>query len=132
MHGIPIEIHGEIMVFHDGRFIENEPRHGGQREYNQGKTVVLKTPEDHLIILNSIRTPPFSLNQLTSLDIDPREMKIIIAKGVVAPLAAYEPIAEKVIAVDTLGSTSANIHSFNYRHRRIPLYPLEKDTKYVS
>jgi len=59
-------------------------------------------------------------------------MKIIIVKGVVAPLAAYEPIAEKVIAVDTLGSTSANVYSLNYRYRKIPLYPLEKDTKYVS
>jgi microcystin degradation protein MlrC len=83
-----------------------------------------------MIILNSVRTPPFSLNQVTSLGINPRKMNIIIAKGVIAPLAAYEPVAEKVIAVNTLGSTSADIYSFNYRHRRIPLYPFEKDTKY--
>jgi microcystin degradation protein MlrC len=129
-HGTPVEVQGVIMNIHDGIFSEDEPRHGGQREYNQGTTIVIKTEKSHMIILNSVRTPPFSLNQVTSLGINPRKMNIIIAKGVIAPLAAYEPVAEKVIAVNTLGSTSADIYSFNYRHRRIPLYPFEKDTKY--
>ena len=130
LHGTPIKVHGILRGIHDGVFIEDEPRHGGQREYNQGATVILETPEKHMIILNSIRTPPFSLNQVTSLGIDPRKMKIIIAKGVIAPLAAYEPIAKKIIAVNTIGSTSADIHSFHYRHRRHPLYPFEMDTTY--
>jgi microcystin degradation protein MlrC len=129
-HETPIEIHGILIEIHDGVFTEDEPRHGGQREFNQGSTAVIKTAKKHVIILNSIRTPPFSLNQITSLGIDPQEMKIIIAKGVIAPIAAYEPISEKIIVVNTLGSTSANIHSFNYRHRRFPLYPLEINTPY--
>jgi microcystin degradation protein MlrC len=130
-HGSPIEVKGSLKIIHDGRFIENKPRHGGQQEYNQGTTIVIETKENHLIILNSLRTPPFSLNQITSLGIDPREMKIIIAKGVIAPIAAYEPIAEKIITVNTLGSTSADIYSFNYKRRRFPLYPLEKDATYL-
>jgi microcystin degradation protein MlrC len=123
-HGSPIEVKGSLKIIHDGRFIENKPRHGGQREYNQGTTIVIETKENHLIILNSLRTPPFSLNQITSLGIDPREMQIIIAKGVIAPIAAYEPIAEKIITVN-------NIYSFNYKRRRFPLYPLEKDAIYL-
>lgn len=129
-HGTPIEIQGILRGIHDGVFTEDEPRHGGQRKFNQGTTAVLETQEKHLIILNSIRTPPFSLNQVTSLGIDPREMKIIIAKGVIAPITAYEPITERIIAVNTLGSTSADIHSFSYSRRRYPLYPFEIDTMY--
>ncbi len=129
-HGAPIEVHGVLRGIHDGLFTENEPRHGGQREFNQGTTAVIETPEKHLIVLNSIRTPPFSLHQVTSLGIDPREMKIIIAKGVIAPIAAYAPIAERIIAVNTIGSTSADIYSFSYKHRRRPLYPFEVDTTY--
>ena len=129
-HGTPIEVQGILRGIHDGMFTEDEPRHGGQREFNQGTTAVIETQEKHLIILNSIRTPPFSLNQVTSLGIDPRELKTIIAKGVIAPIAAYEPIANKIIAVNTTGSTSADIHSFHYRHRRHPLYPFETDTTY--
>ena len=129
-HGTPIEVQGILRGIHDGLFTENEPRHGGQREFNQGTTVVIETPEKHLIVLNSIRTPPFSLHQVTSLGIDPREMEIIIAKGVIAPIAAYGPIAERIFAVNTIGSTSADIHSFNYRHRKRPLYPFEADTTY--
>ncbi len=128
--GTPMKIQGILMGIQDGVFTEDAPRHGGQREFNQGTTAVIGTQEKHLIILNSIRTPPFSLNQVTSLGIDPRELKIIIAKGVIAPIAAYEPIANRIIAVNTTGSTSADIHSFHYRHRRHPLYPFEMDTTY--
>ena len=130
LHGTPIEVQGILRGIHDGMFTEDEPRHGGQREFNQGTTAIIETQKKHMIILNSIRTPPFSLNQISSLGIDPREQKIIIAKGVIAPVAAYEPIAEKIIAVNTLGSTSADIYSFQYRHRRFPLYPFEADTTY--
>jgi len=70
------------------------------------------------------------LHQITSLGIDPQEMSIIIVKGVVAPIAAYASIAERIIAVNTIGSTSADVHSFRYRHRRRPLYPFEMDTTY--
>ena len=129
-HGTPIEIRGILRGIHGGVFTEDEPRHGGQREFNQGTTAVIETPKKHTIILNSIRTPPFSLNQITSLGIDPREKKIIIAKGVIAPIAAYEPIAERIIAVNTRGSTSADIHAFSYRRRGSPLYPFEIDTTY--
>lgn len=129
-HGTPIEVNGILRGIHYGLFTEDEPRHGGQRKFNQGTTAVIETPEKHLIVLNSIRTPPFSLHQVTSLGIDPREMEIIIAKGVIAPIAAYEPIAERIIAVNTIGSTSADIDSFSYTHRRRPLYPFEADTTY--
>ena len=129
-HGTPIRIQGKLRGIHKGAFTEDEPRHGGQREFNQGVTAVIDTHENHVIILNSIRTPPFSLHQITSLGIDPQEMSIIIVKGVVAPIAAYASIAERIIAVNTIGSTSADVHSFRYRHRRRPLYPFEMDTTY--
>jgi len=129
-HGTPVKVQGILREIHQGMFTEDEPRHGGQREFNQGATAVIETPENHVIILNSNRTPPFSLHQITSLGIDPREMNTIIAKGVIAPIAAYAPIAERIIAVNTIGSTSADIHAFHYRNRRRPLYPFEMDTRY--
>jgi microcystin degradation protein MlrC len=71
-----------------------------------------------------------SLEQILSLGIKPENKRILIAKGVVAPRAAYEPIARQVILVDTPGSTSANPECFDYQHRRRPLYPLETEAKY--
>ena len=46
-------------------------------------------------------------------------------KGVVAPRAAYEPVAGEIVLVDTPGLTSDNPRHFVYRRRRRPLYPLE-------
>ena len=50
---------------------------------------------------------------------------------VVAPRAAYEPVAGEIILVDTPGSTSDNPANFDYMRRRKPLYPLEKSASYA-
>jgi microcystin degradation protein MlrC len=65
-----------------------------------------------------------------SLGIKPESKRVIIVKGVIAPRATYEPITGEVITVDTPGSTSANESTFEYHHRRRPLYPFEKDVNY--
>ncbi len=130
LHGSPVSIQGVVGAISDGRFTDDRPRHGGQRIYDQGRTVVLEIPQEHTIVLTSKRMPPFSLEQILSLGIDPEAKRLIVVKGVIAPRAAYEPIAKEVIAVDTPGSTSANIHGFEYKRRRRPLYPLEYDTSY--
>ncbi len=131
LHGSPVSIQGVVGAISDGRFTDDRPRHGGQRIYDQGRTVVLEIPQEHTIVLTSKRMPPFSLEQILSLGIDSEAKRLIVVKGVIAPRAAYEPIAKEVIAVDTPGSTSANVHGFAYEHRRRPLYPLEYDTSYT-
>jgi microcystin degradation protein MlrC len=51
---------------------------------------------------------------------------MIIAKGVIAPMAAYEPIAKGgFLHVDSPGVTRANMRKLDYLHRRRPLFPFE-------
>ncbi len=38
------------------------------------------------------------------------------------------PIAKAMIWVASAGVTSADLSTFRYQHRRVPLYPLEPDT----
>jgi microcystin degradation protein MlrC len=71
-----------------------------------------------------------SLEQILSLGIKPERKKILIAKGVIAPRAAYEPVAAEIVLVDTAGSTSANPASFTFHRRRYPLFPFEVEAKY--
>jgi microcystin degradation protein MlrC len=68
-----------------------------------------------------------SQQQFRTLGIEPRDAKIIVAKGVHSPRPAMEPIAKKMIWVATPGVTTADLSTFTYRHRRVPLYPLELD-----
>lgn len=126
-HGQPVAIEGTVTRLHDGHFVEEHPRHGGTRDYDQGKTAVIQTVDGHTVVLNSLRVMPTSLEQLLSLGIDPQSMGSIIVKGVTAPRAAYDPIATKTICVDTPGVTRAGPEAFVYHKRPRPLYPLDLD-----
>lgn len=130
LHGHPISIRGKVRLISDGLFTETQVRHGGWGKYDQGVTAVVETEQRHTYVLTSLRMAPMSLEQILSLGIQPANKKILIVKGVVAPRAAYEPVAQKVILVDTPGSTSVNPESFDYQYRRRPLYPLETQAKY--
>ena len=130
LHGRPLRVEGRIRSIADGRSTESRPRHGGQGVFDQGVTAVLETPRQNTLVLTSIRMAPRSLEQLWSLGLRPEGKKILVVKGVVAPRAAYEPIARRTILVDTPGSTSANPAHFNYRNVRRSLYPLQENLVY--
>ena len=124
-NGEPVAINGPVRLIHDGNFIETEPRHGGQKYHSQGLTSVVAV-EDSLVVLTSKRQTPFSLQQLLSLGIDPKVMRMIVVKAAIAYRAAYEPIAGKIIEVGTPGLTAVNPLQFSYRNVRRPLFPLDK------
>lgn len=124
-HGEPVPISGVVRSLHDGQFVETEARHGGARQWDQGRTAVVSLPGDATLVLNSRRTPPFSLHQLLSLDLDPRSARILVVKAAIAFRAAYEPIAGTILEVDTPGVTAVSPHHFTYRAARRPLWPLD-------
>ncbi|MCG9127013.1 M81 family metallopeptidase [Candidatus Poribacteria bacterium] len=123
-HGEPVSIQGTVRLIHDGHYIETEPRHGGQRNHHQGLTAVVSVG-DSLVVLTSKRQTPFSLHQLYSIGIDPEKMQMIVVKAAIAYRAAYEPIAGKIIEVDTPGLTAVNPLHFNYKNIRSPLFPMD-------
>ena len=121
---------GTIRTISDGIFEETQPRHGGWTRCDQGVTAVIETPQRHTIVLTSRRMAPFSLEQLLSLGIHPERKRVLIVKGVVAPRAAYEPVAAEFVLAGTPGETADDPRQLPYRHRRHPLYPLEEDAQY--
>ncbi|MGN6533702.1 MAG: M81 family metallopeptidase [Ginsengibacter sp.] len=110
---------------HDGKFREEQPRHGGQIRYDMGDTAIVVTQKGNTIMLNSKRIPPFSLAQLTSCGINPATFDVVVAKGVNAPIAAYGPVCPDIIQANTPGVTQADMTKFNFQHRRKPLFPFE-------
>ncbi|MBO9618317.1 MAG: M81 family metallopeptidase [Niabella sp.] len=109
----------------DGFFTEPDPRHGGQTQFNMGKVAVLQTDHQNIIIISSLKVPPFSSRQLTSLGIVVEELNWVIAKGVNAPIAAFKDTCATILQVDTPGETSADATTFIFKNRRVPLYPFE-------
>ncbi|MBX6315367.1 MAG: M81 family metallopeptidase [Isosphaeraceae bacterium] len=125
LHGDPILVRGEVRSLHEGTWIEDQARHGGRRLNDQGPTAVLTIEGPNTLVLNSLRTPPFSLGQLTSLGIDPARQAILVVKAAIAYKAAYGPIAGEVIAVDTPGLTAIDPSRFAYQRIRRPMFPLD-------
>jgi microcystin degradation protein MlrC len=127
LHGDAVRVKGRVRGIHDGRFVERAVRHGGGRYWDMGVTAVIEvegsTPDmPNLLVLTPKRIIPFSLGQLVSLGILPEYMKILVAKGTIAPRAAYEPISERIIEVDSGGVTGMNPGRFTYRRIRAGLF----------
>lgn len=129
-HGEPIRSRFCVRGIFDGRFTEDQPRHGGMTHFDQGLTVVLDHPAGLTVMVTSRRMPPFSLKQLTAFGIDPSNFRAVVAKGVHAPLAAYRHVCSSFLRVDTPGVTCANLERLTYRRRRRPAFPWEQDFHY--
>ena len=106
-HGAPQSVSGTVCTLSDGFYEEHERRHGGGRRHSQGPTAVLCTTSGDgtgLLVLNSQRQSPNSIHQITSVGIAPEQQKILVAKGAIAPRAAYEPVSPRLIEVDSGGA----------------------------
>jgi microcystin degradation protein MlrC len=124
-------VRGRVKSLYDGKYIETEPRHGGQRYHDQGLSAVIQvegSTEDapNLLLLTTKREMPFSLHQLISAGIYPERQKILVVKAAIAYRAAYEPIAGRIIEVDTPGVTAVNPNRFEWKKARRPLFGLDQ------
>ncbi len=123
LHGEPVRITGKVKLLYDGKYVEPAVRHGGRRYQDQGVSAVIECEgstrdEPNLVLLTTERHMPFSLGQLTSAGIDAARQRILVVKAAVAFRAAYEPIAGKIIEVDTGGLTAVNPARFDYKRIR--------------
>jgi microcystin degradation protein MlrC len=125
-HGDPVAVTGRVRLLHDGTYVEREVRHGGRRVNHMGLTAVIELAGGNVLVLNSLRHPPFSLGQLTCLGIRPERQRLLVVKAAIAYKAAYAPVAGTIIEVDTPGLTAVNPERFSYRHVRRPLFPLDR------
>ena len=124
-HGPPLELTVTVLRFSDGQFKEPEPRHGGIGTYDQGRTALVRTDDGLTLMLTTRRMAPVSLHQLTHCGVDPQAFRLIVAKGVNSPVAAYQPVCSHLIRVNTPGVTTADIRQLTYRNRRRPMFPFE-------
>ncbi|MCC6441856.1 MAG: M81 family metallopeptidase [Armatimonadetes bacterium] len=124
LHGDPVSVRGYIRLISDGIFTNRGKMREGIRE-DQGRTAVLEV-SGLTLVLTEHKMPPWNLQQLRSIGIEPSLQKIIAVKAAIAYRAAYEPIARRIIEADTPGLTAANLNRFPYRHVRRPIYPLDE------
>ncbi|MCB0687108.1 MAG: M81 family metallopeptidase [Saprospiraceae bacterium] len=125
LHGKPLQTIVTLDKIVNGQFSESQPRHGGQVHFNMGPTAIVTTAAGNTIMLTSLRTVPFSLQQLLHFGLDPASFEVIVAKGVQAPIAAYGPVCPSIVRINTEGVTTADMRKLNFMKRRKPLFPFE-------
>ena len=130
LHGEPVRVRGRVKSLHDGKYVEPEVRHGGFRYWDMGLTAVIEAEGStrdlqNLLLLTIKRTMPNSIHQIVSNGVYPQRQKILVAKGTIAPRAAYEPIAARLIEVDSGGVAAVNPARFTYKSVRRPLFGLD-------
>jgi microcystin degradation protein MlrC len=131
LHGAPFVAEFTVRGLYDGKFEESQPRHGGITQFDQGRTALVETTTGLTVMLTTRRMVPFSLGQLTSCGLTPSRFRVLVAKGVHAPVAAYAPVCKHLIRVDTPGVTSADLSRLEYHRRRRPMFPFETDAAWT-
>lgn len=138
----PVELEVEVVSLKDGRFeLEDKNSHLASMcgdTFDMGRCAVVRrrvrqnAEPPHsgecpyiTILLTSIKTPPFDLGQWRSQGIEPTKLSVICVKAAVAHRRAYDPIATRMLWVDTPGPCSSNLKTLPYQHIRRPIYPLD-------
>ncbi len=80
------------------------------------------------VVLISNRTQALGLELFTNLGIDPRMKKIVVVKSTNHFMAAFGPIAKKVIYIDSDGPLSRDYRKIPYTRVTRPIWPLDEKT----
>ena len=68
------------------------------------------------------------LELFSNVGIEPRALKLIVVKSANHFMAAFGPIAKKVIFVDSSGPLNRNYSSIPYQRVTRPIWPLDEST----
>ncbi len=128
LHGFPIPVDATVQNLSDGRFVYKGPMDTGVAS-TLGRTAVLRCRGRHGnavdVIVCERRVQPLDTAIFRSQGIVPEERKILVVKSWVHFRGAFEPIASRIIEVDTPGLTTAAFGRFTYRNVPRPLWPLD-------
>lgn len=99
--GAPVRVVGRVILLGSGDYVSHGAYMTGQ-SFSMGTSAVVEVASNKVVI-TSRAVPPFHIEQLTCLGIDPARARIITVKGAVAWESAYAGIARQAIPVDTPG-----------------------------
>ena len=128
------------------------------RFFGAGDCAHFEAETGQTVLLTQKQSGNTSRGQFYQIGIEPERFRVVVAKGVQSPRPAYQPIASHLLMANTVrtqatppqllkrlpgssptfccwlcfqpGITSADMTSFHFEKRRVPLYPFEKDAAF--
>jgi microcystin degradation protein MlrC len=125
----PFSLEVKLISRSDGRFeLEDRQSHLATMygvHFDMGPCAVVRH-HGITILLTTIKTPPFDLGQWRSQGIEPAKLSVIGVKAAVAHRRAYDPIAARMLWVDTPGPCRSDLRKLPFHYVRRPVYPLDE------
>jgi len=120
----PVTVDGVVRSLSDGRFRFAGPVFTGM-EATMGRTAVLQCDQLYVVVTER---PAWTVDPALyrSVGLDPTAFQVIVVKSPNLFRAAYAPLAQEVLLVDTPGATSADLRALPFRHVPRPLFPLDE------
>jgi microcystin degradation protein MlrC len=127
----PVRVTGRVRMISDGRWTARARGYNTGIETSMGTTVVFEVGMVRILIAaRSAMTVDPEL--FRSHGIDPAYCKIVVVKSPNGFRAAYEPIAKRILIVDTPGVSTAKLENMPFRRINRPIYPLDRDLSYKA
>jgi microcystin degradation protein MlrC len=123
MHGVPLTVAGKVRLLSDGRFVNLGPMNTGA-ETRMGPTAVLAI-EGVDVVITSNRVQALDAGLFMSQGIEPRRKRVLVLKSSVHYRGAFEPLASRIVEVDTPGLSNSDLSRYPYQHVRRPIFPLD-------
>ena len=122
--GGPLEVHGQVLLKSDGRYLADGPMMGGL-DKSWGATVVVRVDGIDILVV-SLPAQMLDLQQFKAFSIDPTAKKVVALKSMQHFRAAFEPIASKVIVCDSGALCTPDHAALPYSKVPRPLFPLDQ------
>jgi microcystin degradation protein MlrC len=120
----PVRVTAGVRLLSDGRWTPRARGYNTGIETSMGRAAVLEIGSMRMLVAER-STMTVDPELYRSHGIEPLDMKIVAVKSPNGFRAAYEPIAKRIIIVDTPGASTANLRSLPYRRVPRPIYPLD-------
>ncbi len=121
--GEPIEITGKVQALTDGHYVMRDAGAEGMA-MEMGLTAVLAIGDIRLAI-RSLRGLEWDTAMYTSVGLQPAHAALVFAKSPSHFRVSYGPIAARILAADTPGTTTGNIMRLAFTNVTRPLWPFD-------
>ncbi|HLJ15798.1 MAG TPA: M81 family metallopeptidase [Bryobacteraceae bacterium] len=130
-HSKPVQVTGHVRIISDGRWTARARGYNTGIETSMGKSVVFEVGFVRILIAER---PAMTVDPelFRSHGIEPLHSKIVVVKSPNGFRAAYEPIAKRILVVDTPGVSTAKLETLPWRRIDRPIYPLDRNVKYKA
>lgn len=126
--GAPIRGKGYVKSISDGRYTVVSPMGRGTRLDTGPSVGLLIEGVDVAVISGTMQ--PFDAGQMKQLGFDPRDYRVVVLKSANHFRAWWSDVASLIIDADPQGIATSDLWSFEFKHKRHRLYPLDAEAAY--